>query len=115
MYTNGLECFNGCTSLTNLKAPASGSRPFSAVYIVTEGRPGPRAWLIAARLSISRLRDHKENYEDHEQPGRILMVEDDPKDVELTLTALRNTTSPMRSLLLTMANKPSITCIAVGN
>ena len=31
--------------------------------------------------------------------GRILMVEDDPKDVELTLTALENIIWPMRSWL----------------
>jgi CheY-like chemotaxis protein len=44
---------------------------------------------MAARLSIFRLRDHKDNYGEHEQTGaRILMVEDDPKHVELTLTAL---------------------------
>jgi hypothetical protein len=40
---------------------------FNGLYIVTEGRSGPRAWLIAARLSISQLRDHKDNYGEHEQ------------------------------------------------
>src|ERR1700687_1366147 len=53
----------------HLKVLASDWPRFSASYIVTEGRSGPRAWLIAARLSISRLPDHKDNYGQHEQTG----------------------------------------------
>jgi CheY-like chemotaxis protein len=44
---------------------------------------------MAARPSIFRFRDQKGNYGEHKQTGAcILMVEDDPKDLELTLTAL---------------------------
>lgn len=43
------------------------------------------------------------------------MVEDDPKDVELTLIALEEYKLANKIIVLTMANKPSITCVAVGN
>src|ERR1700688_1800103 len=65
MSTSCLACFNGCTSLTNLKARASDWLRFSGLYIVTEGRSGPRASLAAVRLSISQLREHKDNYGEH--------------------------------------------------
>ena len=45
---------------------ASGWPPFSASYTVTEARFGPRARLIAERLFISQLRNHKDTYGDNE-------------------------------------------------
>jgi len=88
MCTNCLACFSVCINPLNSKALALGWPQFSALYIVTEARFGPRGSWMAARLFISRLRNHKDSYGNYEQTGRILLVEDDPKDVELTLTAL---------------------------
>jgi len=47
--------------------------------------------------------------------GRILMVEDDPKDVELTLTALEDYNLANEVVVTQTANGPSITCIVGAN
>src|SRR6266849_7609733 len=94
MCTNCLECFSASTRLMHLKELALDSPRFSGSYIVTEVRSGPKASLIAARRSISQFPNHKpaRGYfmETINKLGRILMVEDDPRDVELTLTALED-------------------------
>jgi CheY-like chemotaxis protein len=62
------------------------SRRCSASSRATAGACGPKARSTAAPLSISRCRNSRG--EAMNGLGRILLVEDDPKDVELTLTAL---------------------------
>src|SRR4029077_18184816 len=66
--------------------PASGSRRCSASSRATAAASGPKGRSRAAPLSISRCRNSRG--EAMNGLGRILLVEDDPKDVELTLTAL---------------------------
>jgi len=67
-YVNKLfGVFNGCTKRVNLKGPALDWLRCSGSYIVTEGKSGPRLRLIAARLSIFRLLDHKDTYGAREQ------------------------------------------------
>src|SRR4029077_10379579 len=66
--------------------PASGSRRCSASSRATAAASGPKGWSRAAPLSISRCRNSRG--EAMSILGRILLVEDDPKDVELTLAAL---------------------------
>ena len=45
---------------------------------------------------------------------RILLVEDSPRDAELTLNALPNTTSPTTSCIFGMARTRSTTCFGVS-
>src|SRR6201999_1249673 len=85
-------CFSGCICARSSKAPASGSPLSSASSIATAGRSGPKARSIRARPSISRCPGHERSYEGGAFAmttlGRILLVEDDPQDIELTMTAL---------------------------
>src|SRR5215813_6882827 len=79
-------CSSACTGRRTSKAPASAWRRCSASSRATAGASGPKARSTAARLSISRCRNSRG--EAMNGLGRILLVEDDPKDVELTMTAL---------------------------
>ena len=59
--------------------------------IGTEGKSGPRESWIMARHFISRFQNIQSRaveFEHMDKFGRILLVEDDPRDVELSLNAL---------------------------
>src|SRR5262245_14450482 len=71
--------FSGCTPCQNSRVPASALRPSSASSIATAARSGRKARPTAARAFSSRSTDMNE----------ILLVEDNPDDVELTLRAFR--------------------------
>jgi len=62
----------------------------------------------------SRLRDLKDNYGEHEQNRAYLMVEDDAKDVELTLTALEEYNLANEVVVTRDGEQRSITSIAAG-
>jgi CheY-like chemotaxis protein len=87
-------CFNAYTLLKSLKAPELVWLPFSALSTAMEGRFGPRARWSKEQLSISHFPRCETQRRGTQHPmdtlGRILLVEDDPRDVELTLTALED-------------------------
>src|SRR5271154_6063914 len=71
------------------KVPASDWLLSSALFTVTEARCELTARLIKAQPFISRsLKTNPVKRIMDNKLGRILMVEDDPRDVELSLTAL---------------------------
>src|ERR1700675_975018 len=75
------------TAWKRLKAPVSDWLQFNASWLDMAAESGPRASSMQAPRFISRL--PKLHWHKHMSGlGRILLVEDDPKDVELTLTAL---------------------------
>src|SRR5262249_32041614 len=92
--TSCSACFSACTWRKSSKARASASRPFSVSSIGMAARSVPRERSTKARRSISRCRkvykaaNARGAVMAEEKLGRILMVEDDPNDVELTITAL---------------------------
>jgi CheY-like chemotaxis protein len=83
-------CFNVSTGPRHLKAPASGWPPFSALSMDMEAKSGLRVGWTRARGSISHFLKLGNSKLSKLMSilGRILLVEDDLKDVELTLTAL---------------------------
>src|SRR5581483_572662 len=81
-----LVYFSACTAPRSMRAPASGWRSFSASSIDMAAACGPRRQSTKGRHSISRWEgaDHMAN-----QPVEILLVEDNPNDVRLTLHAFK--------------------------
>src|SRR3954467_13629640 len=96
--TSCLAYLSVCIGRKSSRAPALGWRPSSASSTGIAERSGQRGPWIKARLFISRFPGDEIQEQDRnalemgntlmDSLGRILMVEDDPKDVELTLTAL---------------------------
>src|SRR5688572_28667814 len=78
---------SGCTAPRSTRAPASGWQPSNALSIATAGACGPKPRWAKGRLST--LRSKEDRFLMANQPVEILLVEDDPDDVELTLRALR--------------------------
>src|SRR5882672_4337101 len=79
---------SGCSSVSirrpSSRAPVSGSRPCVASSTGTADGSGPKAPSIRARRFTSRCEEARVN------PGKILLVEDNPDDVALTLRALKS-------------------------
>src|SRR5713226_6848778 len=103
MFTNCLASFSGCTVARISKEQAWDWRPFNESFISTAGVSGLKRRSIRALPFFSALRpgttDDKRpmftregrivttvNHEEVE----ILLVEDDPFDLEMTLLALRS-------------------------
>src|SRR6266481_5263423 len=96
--TSCLAYFSVCIGRKSLRAPELGWRPSSASSTGMAERSGQRGPWIKARLFISRFpgdeiqelgwKRSRDGNTLMDTLGRILMVEDDPNDVELTLTAL---------------------------
>jgi two-component system response regulator len=83
--TSYSACSRGCIARRISKAPASAWRSCSASSIVTVGESGPKRRLTRARHSTSR----REFQIMTEQRAEILLVEDNPNDVKLTLNAFK--------------------------
>src|SRR4051794_8037135 len=95
MSTSCSAFFSAFTGRTHSKAPGSAWRRYNASFIVTAAASGPKGrWTAAPRSSSPFLVHESANRAGQWRTtmtvglGRILMVEDDPKDVELSLTAL---------------------------
>src|SRR5580700_5531393 len=90
MPTSCLAFFSDCIRPRPSKAQASDSPLSSGLSTVTEAKFGPRAKLMKAQHSFSRFPGTESTAETRtmDSLGRILIVEDDPKDVDLTMTAL---------------------------
>src|ERR1700757_2637257 len=78
--------FSASIGQKNLREQAWALRLANALFIATEARSGPRACQIAAPRSTFLFQQPRCNMS---ILGRILLVEDDPRDIELTLTALQ--------------------------
>src|SRR3972149_6303594 len=101
--TNSSGSSSACIAPRNTKARASASPLSSASSSATAGMPGPRQKWTKARRSISRFEIGDWRLSGHhpqsaisiqefpmlENHVEILLVEDNPNDVELTLHALR--------------------------
>src|ERR1700736_3033550 len=85
-------CFNACTVKLNLRAPALAWQMSSASSNDTAVGHGRKARWTAAQHSTFQSRNKMEAAVDSEILGikNILLVEDDPRDVELTLAALED-------------------------
>src|ERR1700686_759364 len=83
--TSCLASFSGCIEWRTFRVPASAWRWSDESSSATEARSGPRPLSTRARPSISRWGTEMREPEAVE----ILLVEDNPNDVELTLHALR--------------------------
>src|SRR5580693_1341436 len=90
MPASFLASFNACTARMSLRARASGWRTWSASFIATEAARGRRAWWTAGRHFPFQYREETETKMEDEARNikNILLVEGDPRDMELTLTAL---------------------------
>src|SRR5574341_2286658 len=86
MPTSCLACFSGCIAPKTTRGRGWAWRPCSASSTVTAGGCGPRARWTGAPRSISRWEGRRLM---NESPVEILLVEDNPNDVELTLHALK--------------------------
>ncbi len=84
---SSLVCSNGCIQRKTTKAPALDWPMSNGSFTVTKAGLGPRVRSIEAPHSISLFRKQRRR-----QPmprfKRMLLVEDDARDVELTLEAL---------------------------
>ena len=85
--TNCLACSSACTARRNSRAPASAWPVCAASSPGTAAGPGRRERSTKALHFSFHCRTHYKEVE-MENPKRILLVEDDPKDIELTLAAL---------------------------
>src|SRR5580658_4713806 len=90
MPTSFSASSNACTARLNLRAQASGWPTSSASFSATGAEPGRKARLTAGRLFTFQCRGKMEPVMGSETIclKDILLVEDDPTDVEFTLTAL---------------------------
>src|ERR1035441_9135122 len=90
MPGNCSACFNACTATTSLRAQASAWRMSSASFIGTAAGHGRKARWTAARHFTFPSQNQTGAAMDTEIRNikNILLVEDDPRDVELTLAAL---------------------------
>src|ERR1039458_2265263 len=90
MPANYSACFNACTATTSSRAQASGWPMSSASFIGTAAGPGRKARWTAARHFTFQSQNKTGAAMDTEIRSikNILLVEDDPRDVELTLAAL---------------------------
>src|SRR5665213_951787 len=82
---------NACTAAKILRARASGWPMSSASFTGTADKRGPKAWWTAARRFIFQSRGNQMEPAMNIETTRIkniLLVEDDLRDVELTLAAL---------------------------
>src|SRR5262249_24879600 len=81
---NSLACFNAFTIRVNSKARALAWRTFAASFRATAAAFGPKRNWTKALLSISLCRKLRR------MPPfkRILLAEDSPQDVEMTLAAM---------------------------
>src|SRR2546426_2412529 len=87
MPTSSSGFSSGCITRASSKAPASGWPMSGASFNATGAAPGPKerwmsAQLFASHSLLARRRAMMTELK------RILLAEDNPKDVELTLTAL---------------------------
>src|SRR5690348_13947436 len=85
--TNCLAFFSGCIGPRITRVPAWVWLLFSASFIATVGLFGLRPSLIKAQRSILLLKGNQVMSEAN--AVEILLVEDNPGDMELTLRALR--------------------------
>src|SRR4030067_3062357 len=87
MSTNSSESSSGCTARMSTKAPASGWPSFNASSIATVDASGWKARSTGEPPSTSPCR--RGRIMNIEMPLEILLVEDNPNDVELALHALK--------------------------
>src|SRR5882724_5741046 len=90
MRTSCSACSSGCIPPPNSKAPAWGSRPSGASSLDTAAASGPRLPSDRARRSTSPCDRPPGGPGGSVNPGKILLVEDNPDDVALTLRALKS-------------------------
>src|SRR2546430_12062656 len=86
MPTNSSGCSSVCIAPRNMREPGSVSPSSSASSTATAGASGRKRPSTTARPSISL---YKEQLSMLENTVEILLVEDNPDDVELTLHAFR--------------------------
>src|ERR1700759_472155 len=89
---NYLVCSNDCTVKRSLRARASGWQMSSASFINTAAGHGRKAWWTTAqRFTFHSQSNTNLPMDSHFLTIKsILLVEDDPDDVELTLSALED-------------------------
>src|SRR5262245_24401347 len=80
MRTSSSARFSDCTPCRSFQGPASALRRYRGSCIAMAARSGRKGKSITARASTSRSADAM---------NEILLVEDNPDDVELTLRAFR--------------------------
>src|SRR3989440_4509231 len=91
MRTSCSACFSVCIPPLNSRAPALASPPCGASSTGTADGSGRKAPSIRERRSTSLCDDPlPAGLEALVNPGKILLVEDNPDDVALTLRALKS-------------------------
>src|SRR3989454_10545192 len=90
MRTSCSVCSSDCTPRPNSRAPASVSRRSGASSPGTAAGSGPREPSIGERRSTSPCDGPLGGPGGRVNPGKILLVEDNPDDVALTMRALKS-------------------------
>src|SRR5438445_5386322 len=90
MRTSCSGCSRACTPRPNSRAPASVSRRSGASSPGTAAGSGPREPSIGERRSISPCDGPLGGPGGRVNAGKILLVEDNPDDVTLTMRALKS-------------------------
>src|SRR5256886_5937424 len=90
MRTSCSACSSGCTPPPSSRAPASASRRSGASSPGTAAGSGPREPSIGERRSTSPCDGPLGGLGGRVNAGKILLVEDNPDDVALTMRALKS-------------------------